>query len=90
MAAPGTNSVLETALASIGDAVIVTDENGRVGFLNPVAEALIGWSIAEATGYGQADDRERARAAGFDDHLVKPVELSALERALAGLRAGLD
>ncbi|MEO8605045.1 MAG: PAS domain-containing protein [bacterium] len=34
------------------------------------------------TGYGQADDRERALEAGFDDHLVKPVELSALERAL--------
>jgi PAS domain S-box-containing protein len=47
-ATPEQNSVLETALASIGDAVIVTDEEGRVGFLNPVAEALIGWSIAEA------------------------------------------
>jgi PAS domain S-box-containing protein len=35
------------------------------------------------TGYGQADDRERAIAAGFDDHLVKPVDLPTLERALA-------
>ncbi len=35
------------------------------------------------TGYGQAEDRERALAAGFDDHLVKPVDLSALDRALA-------
>ena len=26
-----------------------------------------------------------ARAAGFDDHLVKPVDLAKLERALAGL-----
>jgi PAS domain S-box-containing protein len=30
------------------------------------------------TGYGLSQDRERARAAGFDHHLVKPVELSAL------------
>jgi len=30
------------------------------------------------TGYGQADDRERAQAAGFDAHLVKPVDLVAL------------
>ena len=37
------------------------------------------------TGYGQAEDRERALDAGFDDHLVKPVDLLALERTLAGI-----
>jgi signal transduction histidine kinase/CheY-like chemotaxis protein len=31
------------------------------------------------TGYGQAEDRSRALAAGFDDHLTKPVDPSALE-----------
>ncbi len=44
------------------------------------------------TGYGQRDDIERARAAGFDAHLIKPVDLAALDRLLAeplaGLRAG--
>ncbi|MBV9724185.1 MAG: PAS domain S-box protein, partial [Gammaproteobacteria bacterium] len=40
--------VLEAALASIGDAVIVTDEKGQIAFLNPVAEQLSGWSIADA------------------------------------------
>jgi CheY-like chemotaxis protein len=30
------------------------------------------------TGYGQETDRERTRAAGFDAHLVKPVELSVV------------
>src|SRR5690348_10605521 len=44
----GQNKVLEVALASIGDAVIVTDEKGQVTFLNPVAEALTGWSAADA------------------------------------------
>ncbi len=39
-----------TALKSIGDAVIATDERGRVTFINPVAEALIGWPEAEARG----------------------------------------
>jgi len=36
------------------------------------------------TGYGQASDRERAIAAGFDAHLLKPIPADALERALAG------
>ena len=34
------------------------------------------------TGYGQADDRQRAKTSGFDAHLVKPVEFSALQRVL--------
>jgi PAS domain S-box-containing protein len=35
-------------LASIGDAVITTDIEGRVTFLNSVAESLTGWTLAEA------------------------------------------
>jgi PAS domain S-box-containing protein len=42
----------ETALASIGDAVIATDHQGRVLFLNPVAETLTGWPDAQAHGKG--------------------------------------
>jgi PAS domain S-box-containing protein len=42
---------LRVTLHSIGDGVITTDTEGRVTFLNPVAEALTGWS--EQTGaYG--------------------------------------
>ena len=37
-----------TTLASIGDAVIATDSQGRVTFLNPVAATLTGWSAADA------------------------------------------
>jgi PAS domain S-box-containing protein len=39
-----------TTLASIGDAVIATDMNGVVSFLNPVAQSLTGWSLEEARG----------------------------------------
>jgi len=39
--------------------------------------------LVALTGYGQSDDRERARAAGFDGHLVKPVDFSMLERILS-------
>jgi PAS domain S-box-containing protein len=35
------------------------------------------------TGWGQKDDKERARAAGFDHHFTKPVDLDSLERLLA-------
>jgi CheY-like chemotaxis protein len=39
------------------------------------------------TGYGQEDDRKRSHDAGFDHHLVKPVEPSALVDLLASLDA---
>ncbi|HVT14925.1 MAG TPA: PAS domain S-box protein [Thermoanaerobaculia bacterium] len=41
---------LRITLASIGDAVISTDALGRVQYLNAVAEALTGWTQAEAAG----------------------------------------
>jgi CheY-like chemotaxis protein len=34
------------------------------------------------TGYGQESDSERSRAAGFHEHLVKPLDLSHLDRLL--------
>jgi CheY-like chemotaxis protein len=38
--------------------------------------------LAALTGYGQPGDRERARRAGFDAHLTKPVRLKALQKLL--------
>lgn len=40
----------QVTLSSIGDGVVVTDLAGRVTYLNPVAEALTGWSLAQAEG----------------------------------------
>jgi CheY-like chemotaxis protein len=36
------------------------------------------------TGYGSAEDVSRAHAAGFDAHLVKPVDIESLLAALGG------
>lgn len=37
-------------LKSIGDAVITTDEKGRINYLNPIAEKITGWQLTEANG----------------------------------------
>jgi CheY-like chemotaxis protein len=41
-----------------------------------------GLEIVALTGYGQEEDRSRSREAGFDDHLVKPVDPEDLRRIL--------
>jgi CheY-like chemotaxis protein len=43
--------------------------------------------LIAVTGWGQADDRRRSKEAGFDYHLVKPVDPAALERLLETIRA---
>jgi diguanylate cyclase (GGDEF)-like protein/PAS domain S-box-containing protein len=45
----------EVTLGSIGDAVVTTDAQGRVRFINRVAEQLTGWSCAQARGMAVAD-----------------------------------
>ena len=45
--------------------------------------ALRGSTLIAVTGYGMPEDRARATAAGFDEHLVKPVGLASLVRAMA-------
>ena len=40
--------MLASTLASIGDAVVVTDKHGHITLLNPVAETLTGWTEDDA------------------------------------------
>ncbi len=39
---------------------------------------LRGLTIVALTGWGQSEDRRRSQEAGFDEHLVKPVDPAAL------------
>lgn len=41
---------LRVTLSSIGDAVLTTDTQGLITFLNPVAESMTGWQLEEASG----------------------------------------
>ena len=41
--------------------------------------------VIALTGYGQEEDRQQSREAGFDGHLVKPVDLGALTTLLTDL-----
>src|SRR6476620_5593258 len=47
---PKAASWYQVTLAAIGDAVLTTDSDGLVTYMNPVAETLTGWSAAEALG----------------------------------------
>jgi CheY-like chemotaxis protein len=42
-------------------------------------------ALVALTGWGQEEDKRRAREAGFDHHLIKPVAAAALEKLLGGL-----
>lgn len=42
--------------------------------------------LVAITGYGQRSDFRRSREAGFHDHLVKPVDLDAIEATLTAVR----
>jgi signal transduction histidine kinase/CheY-like chemotaxis protein len=48
-------------------------------------DAASGPVLVALTGYGQAEDKRRAREAGFDRHLVKPVDVQQLRALLRDL-----
>jgi PAS domain S-box-containing protein len=74
----------ETTLESIGDAVIATDERGRVAFMNPIAERLTGWRLAQARGRSCSDVfrivDEESRGT-----VESPVTRALAEGAIVGL-----
>jgi PAS domain S-box-containing protein len=74
----------ETTLRSIGDAVVATDARGHVMFVNPVAEALTGWPMAEAQGKHLLDVFPI-----FNEDTREPVESPVAKVLREGIIVGL-
>jgi PAS domain S-box-containing protein len=75
---------LRVTLSSIGDAVITTDVEGCVTFMNRVAESLTGWVQAEAMGRSLTDIFQI-----LNEQSRQPVENPALRTLAAGTTVGL-
>jgi PAS domain-containing protein len=75
---------LATTLKSIGDGGVATDQDGRVKFMNPVAEALTGWKQDEALGKGLIDVF-RLVSAETRQPLDNPVNMVLRQSAVVGL-----
>jgi len=76
--------VFRVTLRSIGDAVITTDIDGRITYINGIAESLTGWSHAEALGQ-PLESVFRI----VNEVTRKPVENPALRALREGIVVGL-
>jgi PAS domain S-box-containing protein len=89
LTASDAHSIVATALAERPD-VIVLDiglpgiDGYQLARMIKGQPDLAHTRLVAHTGYGSPEDRQKARDAGFDAHLVKPAQLSALEAALRG------
>lgn len=75
---------LATTLRSIGDAVIATDRDGYVTFVNPVAEKLTAWTQEDAIGK-PLEDIFDIRNAGTGDPVESPVSKVLRDGIIVGL-----
>jgi PAS domain S-box-containing protein len=84
-------AALEAARASVPDIMLIDiglpgmngyelAQNARQ---DPRLENVV---LVALTGYGREEDKQRAMAAGFDDHLVKPLTVEAFQNMLGWLR----
>lgn len=77
---------LRITMQSIGDAVITTNTQCEIEYLNPIAESLTGWSLADALGkpltvvFHIIDEINRERA-------INPIQICLTENRIVGLAA---
>lgn len=91
------HGLLQVTLESIGDAVITTDAQGVVTWLNPVAEQLTGWSSEQATGqlidhvfHAVYDDRPELVQTPVGDCLAKGLVSGAGAQVMLLSRSGKE
>jgi PAS domain S-box-containing protein len=77
---PGEQSWFYNTLLSLGEAIIATDEAGKVIFINPIAERLTGWTRDEAIGQEVASVYQ-----AIDEHSGE-----AVQRLLVNIARGED
>lgn len=73
----------EVTLQSIGDAVITTDAQGRIDYMNPVAEQLTGWRLVEVQGQSIESVMRLV-----DDATRAPLENPLLRALASGTQVG--
>jgi two-component system, chemotaxis family, CheB/CheR fusion protein len=81
------NSALERAAAYRPEVVLLDlglpgIDGYEVGRRMKALPGLEGVRLVALTGFGQPEDQKRSRSAGFEGHLVKPVEFALLRQAL--------
>jgi hypothetical protein len=76
---------LSTTLKSIGDAVIATDAQERVKFMNPAAERLTGWQVNQAIGKNAA-----AVFRIINEHTRTPIDRPVMEILQTGQAINLS
>jgi len=75
-------ALVDIGLPGLDGYAVARQARAHPGLRRPFLVAL--------TGYGAPEDRDRAFAAGFDSHVAKPVDRSALETLLAAAARALD
>src|SRR5437867_817505 len=70
----------EVALIDLGLPGLDGYEVARALRASPIGKTM---TLIAVTGYGQAEDRQRSKEAGFDAHLVKPVSQALLSSLIA-------
>lgn len=73
----------DVALLDIGMPGLDGYEAARVIRAKPWGAGVL---LIALTGWGDDDDRRRSREAGFDRHLLKPIDIAHLREALAAGR----
>ncbi len=74
-------------LRCVGDCVVATDPQGHVRFLNPAAEALLGWRMEEAIGR-KIEEVFPLRAADSDTPIESPAYRALSANAVVGIEFG--